>query len=458
MSGKSLDIACVVRLMACSALLVFHAVAAEAEDNPAGINRPVTLTVKDKNNNRIKATYTITGIKEAKHLGDGIFLRKPDGKFVIVKFKVKNMSSISFPTDALSNITLIDAKKKRWKRSDSATGSLRLGTRSFTMMKMGSRMEIEDVVVFDIPENVKDYDIALPGGGTVSVLKQPKVAGNQRNENKSIAASEAGTRHETIGDANKALDSAWESYKKGDYPAMKVTAGNALIEAKKSGDERAMFVGHYYLALYYVNVKDYHNAIDFGLRAQELGEKMRDDIKLSVVYKLMGRVFEQGGMYKNALLSYEKYLTSIKNIIANEDRAGASDDVFKDAFSHYEDSLTAGFESGLGKRFVAKGHMSVCRIRKKLGELEEAIKSAVKAISAFKESGDLSGELFAWWETAEIHALKHEYGEAIKALEDNMDRAERFGIKRNFIDDIIIYAQKSNDRARVEKYTKMKNE
>ncbi|MBI5211937.1 MAG: DUF4352 domain-containing protein [Nitrospirae bacterium] len=447
--------------MACLPLFFlagFHTVAAEANREPAGLNQPVNQIVKDKNNSRIKATYTITGVKETRHLGDGIFLKRPEGKFVIVKFKVKNISSMPFPADALSNIMLIDGKKRQWKQSVSATGSLRLGTEGFTMMEIGSRMEIEDVVVFDIPENVKDYYIVLPGGGTVSALKQPKAAGDQKNENKSIAASGAGTRHGRIGDANKALDSAWESYKKGDYSAMKEMAENALITAKNSGYERGMFVGYYYLALYYVNVKDYHKAIDFGLRAQELGEKMRDGIKSSIVYKLMGRVFEQGGMYKNALVSYEKYLTSIKNIIANEDRAGASVDVFKDTFGSYEDSLMAGFESGAGKRFIAKGHMSVCRIRKKLGEHESAIKSAVDAVNAFKESGDVSGELFAWWETAEIHALKHEYGEAIKALEDNMDRAEMFGIKRNFINDLIIYAQKSNDRARVEKYKRMKNE
>lgn len=461
--------------MACLLLFFFegfHTTDAEAGREPAGLYRPVDQIVKDKNNGRIKATYTITGVKEAGHLGDGIFSKKPDGKFVIVKFKVKNRSSMPFPADVLSNIILIDGKKRRWKRSESATGSLRLGTEGFTIMEIGSRMEMEDVVVFDVPENVKDYYIALPGGGTVSVLinpdrrdkdlketkKEPIAAEQQRSKNDPTVTSGAETQHEIIGEANKALDSAWAAYKKGDYPAMKELSEKALIRARNAGYERGMFVGHYYLALYHVNVKDYHKAIDFGLRAQELGEAMRDDIKLSVVYKLMGRVFEHGGMYKNALVSYEKYLTSIKNIIINEDRAGASAGVFKDAFSHYEDSLSAGFEAGAGKRFMAKGHMSVCRILKKLGEHESAMKSVVSAINAFKESGDVSGELFAWWEMADIYALKHEYGDAIKALEENIDRAERFGIKRNFINDLIVYAQKSNDRARVEKYTRMKNE
>lgn len=120
----------------------------------------------------IKTVYTVTEVKETKSIGEGVFAKKADGKFIIVRFKVHNKGNAAVPSSPLTDLMLIDNKKRRWDQSLSATGSMRLGTESFGRMEIGADKWIEDTIVFEVPEDVRDYLILLPGGAKVSAVVQ----------------------------------------------------------------------------------------------------------------------------------------------------------------------------------------------------------------------------------------------------------------------------------------------
>ncbi len=143
----------------------------------------------------IKAVYTITEVKETKSIGEGVFAKRADGKFIIVRFKVHNKSSNQIPSDILTDLMLIDNKKRRWDQSLGATGSMRLGTESFGRMEISADKGIEDVIVFDVPEDVRDYLILLPRGARVAPVAQKKTArpeGELKREAGEIKPSKAG--------------------------------------------------------------------------------------------------------------------------------------------------------------------------------------------------------------------------------------------------------------------------
>jgi tetratricopeptide (TPR) repeat protein len=502
--------------------------AAEAYKGITGLNSPISRTIRDSSNNRHAAVYIVTAIREAKTLGEGIFSKKAGGKFVIVEFRLKNKSGRSMPADAAFDIKLIDGRKKIWKQSNEATGSARLGTESFGMMEIKAGAEIKDLVVFDVPGDVRDYHIVLPGGAVAASAPKPAKSNNKKTEDiaavkkkeqpnaavleskppetkkdevkPDIAALIAESRnliaagntadahkslehafvfnfdlkreeiiinllktsgalaHKRIEELSGMLDEAWSFYQKGSHRALKETADRVLSGADKLGYKRGLFIANYYLALYFNGLKDYDKAIEHAAAAQRIAEKGNDDVKASIAYKFMGKVLSQQKAYDRALDYYEKYLAAIKAIARKGEIRPPESALLKDSFSQYEDAVHEGFRAGGGRQFIAGGYINAGRMLKRLGNYEKANKSISDAIEIFREVGDVHGELFGIWEMADVYALHAEYGRAIRLLEDNLDIAQRFGLRQNFIDDIIRYAEKSSDRKTIEKYAKMKRE
>ncbi len=118
----------------------------------------------------VQADYMVTGIEETKSIGSGTLLQKAGGKFVVVRFKVLNKGAIPMPSSILLDLILIDGKMNRWEQSLVATSSAALDTEKFRRNEVSSGDEADDVLVFDLPENVKDYFVLLPGGAKISPL------------------------------------------------------------------------------------------------------------------------------------------------------------------------------------------------------------------------------------------------------------------------------------------------
>ncbi|BCB96925.1 hypothetical protein JZK55_18470 [Dissulfurispira thermophila] len=705
--------------------------------------------IEGKHEQIIKAVYTLTEVKEAKSIGEGVFAKIADGKFIIVRFKVHNKSNNAIPSDILTDLVIIDNKKRRWNQSIGATGSIRLGTESFGRMEIGADKKIEDVIVFDVYEDVRDYVILLPGGAKVSPIVQKKVAEEDKHlkvekssvEKKEKAAEDkikrepkkklitekvddttkkskptktiivnvntANLRHKPsldssaamlvnkgsvfevlgelkdssgrkwykvrkngkhywviekvvrvkgngavekstekslqdmldeanafyregrcedfinanekaieiasrennlyvqgrlhynvaecytrlnkyddaqrhieraivigsnikdseleilalidkskiliakgdkkgsveifkavsgradkeifmnlevkdyikamvsmqmadilldMGDENKAkerleyalminhdfkqeenivgamklsghllykeisninnmLDDAWALYEKGDYKGMEGIARVVVENAKKLGYKRGIFGGNYYIAMSLINMDEYDKAIDYALIAQELSEKGNDETRLGMVYNLIGNIFKQKKSYEKALYYYNKYFDSTRKTGNKEGEAVALSNIgnvlmdkgeYKEALKYYEDSLKVSLEIGRVKHIIAQAYLSIGRVLKKLGDYKNAEKSIAIAINIFKGLGNEGGEIIGLWEMADNYSLQLEYSMAIKLLEENLGRAERFGMRNNFIDDIITNSEKNKDYLRVEKYKNMK--
>ncbi|TAN44669.1 MAG: tetratricopeptide repeat protein [Nitrospirae bacterium] len=109
-----------------------------------------------------KIFYRVTSVQEAESVGDGVFGLKPEGKFIIVRFKAVNKGPAPVPAHIVSDIYLSDGKGALWKSSARASGLLRLGTDGFAIMELDKGKEIEDVAVFDIPAKNQQYLVRFP--------------------------------------------------------------------------------------------------------------------------------------------------------------------------------------------------------------------------------------------------------------------------------------------------------
>ncbi|MBI5211938.1 MAG: DUF4352 domain-containing protein [Nitrospirae bacterium] len=701
-----------------------------------GANQTILQKIRyidGKQEHVIRAAYIITEIKETKSIGEGVFSKKADGKFIIVRFKVYNKGSIAIPTNTLTDLMLIDGKNKRWDYSLGATGSMRLGTESFGRMEIGADKGMEDTIVFEVPEDVREYFILLPGGAKVSSGGQPdkkktakaeeelkrelkedknskeeivpaakkqedakieepksegkkniKIITNQDKVKKADAAGlkaeekvemraeekikEKGVKEKTkragrqkeqvsaktvknksdkkslqelldaagifyregkcgdfinanekaieiaskqnnlavegrlhynvaecytrlnkyedakrhldsaiaigakikdaeletlalmdksrvlaakgdkrssaeifkiasdkankevflniavkdyvkalvslqmaqilmgtgdremakerleyalmvnhdfkmeeniantlksselaiykeISGINTMLDEAWSFYERGDYKGMEGVSRNAIDASKKLGYKRGGFGGSYYLAMSLISLDEYDKAIDYALLAQELSEKGSDEVRLGMVYNLIGNIFKQKKAYEKALYYYNRYLDTVKRTGNREGEAVALNNMgnvlmdkgeYRDALKYYEDSLKVGLEIGAVKHMIAQEYLGIGRVLKKLADYKNAEKSIVIAINIFRELGNEGGEVVGLWEMAGNYTFQNEYLSAIKLLEDNLVRAEKFGMKQSFIDDLIDNSEKNKDYLRIEKYKNMK--
>jgi tetratricopeptide (TPR) repeat protein len=271
--------------------------------------------------------------------------------------------------------------------------------------------------------------------------------------------------HTELSGINDMLDEAWTFYEKGDYKGMERVSRIAVERAKKMGYKRGMFGGNYYIAMSLISMDEYDKAIDHALLAQELSEKGNDETRLGMVYNLIGNIFKQKKSYEKAMYYYNKYFDSVKRTGNREGEAVALSNMgnvlmdkgeYRDALKYYEDSLKVSLEIGTVRHIIAQAYMSIGRVLKKLGDYKNAEKSIGIAINIFRELGNEGGEVVGLWEMADNYALQSEYPSAIKLLEDNLNRAEKFGMKNNFIDDLISNSEKNKDYLRVEKYKSMR--
>ena len=266
-----------------------------------------------------------------------------------------------------------------------------------------------------------------------------------------------------IASVNKILEEAWGLYEKGDYQGMEKGSGNALDIAKRLGYKKGVFGGHYYLAMASISMEKYDGAIDHALHAQELAEKGLDRMRLGMVYNLTGNIFKQKKAFDKALHYYSKDLEIMRSSDNREGESVALNNIgntlmdkgeYRDALVYYEGSLKAGLEINTSRHFIAQGHLSVGRAKNKTGDYAGAEKSIIRARNIFRELDNTGGEMVCLWELAANYALQGEYKTAVKILEDNLNSAERSGMKRNFIDDIVVYSEKAKDYLKAEKYRK----
>ncbi|MBF0328536.1 MAG: tetratricopeptide repeat protein [Nitrospirae bacterium] len=149
---------CVCFVLFC--FFVFNAAEAGAYSGQTA-NRTVHIKEGDRETTA-KVYYKVISVQEAESVGDGVFGLKPDGKFVIVRFKAVNKGPASVPAHIVSDISLSDGKGTLWKSSARASGLLRLGTEGFAIIELDKGKEIEDVAVFDIPAKAKQYVVRFP--------------------------------------------------------------------------------------------------------------------------------------------------------------------------------------------------------------------------------------------------------------------------------------------------------
>ncbi|MCL4537688.1 MAG: tetratricopeptide repeat protein [Nitrospirae bacterium] len=271
--------------------------------------------------------------------------------------------------------------------------------------------------------------------------------------------------HKEISDIDGRLDEAWASYERGDYKDMERISRDAADTAKRLGYKRGVFGGNYYLAMSFINIDEYDKAIDHALLAQEMSEKGNDETRLGMVYNLIGNIFKQKKAYEKALYYYNRYLDSVKKTGNREGEAVALNNIgnvlldkgeYRAALKYYEDSLKISIEIGTVRHMIAQEYLSIGRALKKLSDYKNAEKSISIAMNIFKDLGNEGGEIVGLLEMADNYALQAEYASAIEILENNLSRAERFGMKQSFIDNLINNSEKNRDYLRAEKYKKAK--
>jgi len=269
--------------------------------------------------------------------------------------------------------------------------------------------------------------------------------------------------HGQISSVSKMLDDAWGLYEKGDYKAMEKGSMNALDIAKRLGYKKGIFGGNYYLAMASISMEKYDSAIDYALHAQELAEKGLDGMRLGMVYNLTGNIFKQKKAFDKALHYYSKNLDIMRSANNREGESVALNNIgntlldkgeYRDALNYFEDSLKTGIEISTSRHFIAQGHLSVGRAKNKTGDYPGAEKSIIKAMNIFRELENTGGEMVCLWEMAANYASQGEYRAAVKILEDNLNSAERSGMKQSFIGDIVVYSEKAKDYLKAEKYRK----
>lgn len=271
--------------------------------------------------------------------------------------------------------------------------------------------------------------------------------------------------YEGINLTDRLLNKAWSSYEKGDFRSMEGFSREALENAKRLRYKRGMFSGNYYLAMSLSNTGEFKRSLDYALNAQEIAEKGGDDISLGMIYNLMGNIFKQENAYEKAMYYCSKYLEIAKKTGNREGEAVALNNIgnlLMDkgesglALKYYEDSLKIILDLGSARHLLAQGYLSMGRAFRKLGEFDKAEENILLAKKIFSELGNEGGEVIGLLEMAANYGLRGEYTEAIKILEENLKRSEVSGMKQSFIEDLIKYAEKSNDTERVEKYRKMR--
>lgn len=271
--------------------------------------------------------------------------------------------------------------------------------------------------------------------------------------------------YEEIAGIDKMLEDAWSSYERGDYRGMEKYSRQSLDGATKMYYKRGIFNGNYYLAMALSNLGESRDAIIHVQNARELAERGADESGLGMVYNLMGNIFKQENEYEKALYYSGKYLEIVKKLGDMNGQAVALNNIgnvmmdkgeYKQALKYYEDSLKIILGAGADRHLIAQGYLSLGRAQKKLGDYNRAGESIALAKNIFSELGNVGGELTGLWELAGNYGLQGEYGPAIKILEDNLNRSEEIGLRQNFVDDLISYAEKSHDSERSEKYRKMK--
>ena len=271
--------------------------------------------------------------------------------------------------------------------------------------------------------------------------------------------------YEEMTTIDKMLEEAWSSYEKGDYKVMESRSRQALDSAKRIYYKRGIFNGNYYLAVSMAGLGEKREAMIYVQDAREAAEKGSDEAGLGMVYNLMGNIFEQGHEPEQAFYYSHKYLEIARRQGDRNGEAAALNNIgnvlmdvgdYKQALQYYEDSLRIILGAGTARHLAAQGYLSLGRAQKKTGDYGKAAESIAQAKNIFGELGNAGGELAGAWEMAGNYGLQGEYGPAIKILEDNLQRSEDMGLKQNFVDDLIVYAEKTNDPERSEKYRKMK--
>jgi tetratricopeptide (TPR) repeat protein len=323
-----------------------------------------------------------------------------------------------------------------------------------------ARGEVLEVLDESADRSGKTWYRVRTSGGKTGWIKDIAVAlaplspdAESKEKNKDIEAIE------------KDLAAAWTQYDRGDYESMEKSAHSALDAAKRAGYKRGIFGGDYCLAISYISREKYDGAVDYALHAQDLAMEGRDEVRLGMVYNLMGNIFRQKEVYEKALYFYGKYLEIAKRRGSREGEAAARNNIgnvmmekgrYKEALAYYKDSLSASSVAGTDKHLIAQGYLSVGRAFKKLEDYRSAGKNFTSAVEMFKQEGNEGGVFIGIWEEAVNRGLLGEYDAAIKILEENLSRAEEFGLKQNFLDELITCSEKSKDSMRLEKYRKMK--
>lgn len=272
--------------------------------------------------------------------------------------------------------------------------------------------------------------------------------------------------HNKISAIKKMLDEAWSAYEKGDYGQMEKLSVEALAASKRLSYKRGVFGGNYYLAMSYVNMDRYDNALDHVLHARELAEKGNDITRLGMIYNLTGNIFREKKSHEKALYYYNKTLDIARKNGDSEGEATTLNNMGNilmdkaehgDALRYYEAALKLGLHSGAGKHIVAQSYLSIGRSQKRTGDRAGAAKNLAAAMDLFREMDNRGGELVCLWEIAGNYALQGDYRTAIRVLEDNLDRARKAGLEKSFVDDILDYAEKDKDFLKAEKYRKKEN-
>lgn len=272
--------------------------------------------------------------------------------------------------------------------------------------------------------------------------------------------------HEKIANIDMLLDEAWGHYEKGDYKSMEKTSAKALDTTKRVSYKRGAFGGEYYLSMALLNMDDFDSATDHAVKARELAEKGGDTIRLGMVHNLTGNIFRQKKEFDKALYYYNKNLEIVRNAGNREGEVVAMQNIgnvltdkgsYKDALQYYEFSLNKSLEEGNLRHLSAQAYMNAGKALKFLGDYKKSELNLRKAINIFKELENEGGEIVCLWELASVLSKTGQYNAAIEGLEGNLSRADKYGLKQSFIDDIVSYAEKNKDFLKAEKYKKKEN-
>ncbi|MBF0329798.1 MAG: tetratricopeptide repeat protein [Nitrospirae bacterium] len=269
--------------------------------------------------------------------------------------------------------------------------------------------------------------------------------------------------YKNISDIDRLLDEAWGYYEKGDYKRMGKTALQVLETTKRFSYKRGIFGGEYYLSMALLNMDDFDSATDHAIKAREFAESGNDNIRLGMVHNLTGNIFRQKKEYDKALYYYNKNLEIVRaagniegEVVAMQNIGNVLTDKgsYRDALQYYEFSLNKSLESGSMRHLSAQAFMNSGKVLRLLGDYKKSELNLKSSLNIFRELDNEGGEIVCLWEIASVLAKTEQYNSAIDILETNLSRADKYGLKQSFIDDISAYAEKNKDFLKVEKYKK----